>query len=169
MSDTDHTLAKNESQSVEISGSELIRSEILRIVEQSHRGFCLFADDLDPRIYSNSEFTTRLSKLLRSTRRPDVRILLHRPGELLKQQHAALDLIQRLSSLIEVKTLHRQYHDQRQSYLINDQGCMLYQASCERYDALLIQAPFRITEIKNQFDQMWQQSSIAAELRRQMI
>ena len=152
-----------------LNGRAAIRGALPELIGQSQRQLLLFADDLDPLIFSNDEFTAQLSKLARKTRRPDIRILLHRPSQLLTEQHRALPLIQRLSSLIEVRELHEQYANQRYCFMINDQPAMLYQPSCERYEAILTDNRNNLIENSMQFEQMWQQSHAAAILRRHML
>ena len=159
----------NEIRQQVLNGREALRTALDQLLEQSQRTLLLFADDLDASLYSHDYFVERISSLARNTRRPEIRLLLHRPSELLSQQHRALPIIQRLSSLIEVKSLHQQYHGQHQSYVINDEPRMLYQASSERYEAILTEEKYRIAETKKQFNQMWQQSIATVELRRQML
>lgn len=152
-----------------IEGHAALSSVVIELVAQSRHQLYILADDLDPRIYSNEDFSQQLSALARRSKRPDIRILLHQTNRLQTQQHRALSLIQRLSSLIEVRQLHEQYMSQWQSYCINDQPTMIYQTTYERYDAVVINEPNRIIKEREQFEQMWQQSSIATQLRRQFI
>lgn len=153
----------------QIEGRQTIRSTIATLTAASRNQLYILAHNLDPFLYSNDDFTTQLSTLARRSRRPDIRILLHQPSQLLSRQHRALPLIQRLSSLIEVRQLHEQCHGLWHSYLINDQPKMLYQATYERYDATLSIDAKTINEEKKQFQTMWQHSSAATQLRRQFI
>jgi len=152
-----------------IEGQQAISRAIVTLTAESRKQLYILAYDLDPLIYSNNAFIKQLSALARRSRRPDIRILLHQPSKLLSHQHQVLSLMQRLSSLIDVRQLHEQYRNLWQSYLINDQPMMLYQATYERYDATLSAATKAINEERKQFEKMWQYSSTATQLRRQFI
>ncbi|MBL1294112.1 MAG: hypothetical protein COB61_009590 [Thiotrichales bacterium] len=152
-----------------IEGRQAMSSAIATLTAESRNQLYVLANDLDPLIYSNDAFAEQLSALARRSRRPDIRILLHQPSRLLSYQHRALPLMQRLSSLIDVRQLHEQYRNLWQSYLINDQPMMLYQATYERYDATLSSDTKAINEERKQFEKMWQYSNTATQLRRQFI
>lgn len=152
-----------------ITGSDMLRQAVLELVDETQRYLTIFSFDFENEIYSNREFVDGLSAVARGTRRAEVRILLHEPKQMLASQHQAVTLLQRLSSLIEARRLDSQYHDQRQCYIISDRQRMIYRPSSERYEALRINDGNRIREVNQHFEQMWQQSHIASELRRQML
>lgn len=152
-----------------LEGQATLKASLCELISQSRHQLYILAYDLDPLIYSNDDFNQQLSALARRSKRPNIRLLLHNANRLLSHPHRVLPLLQRLSSLIEVRQLNEQYKNQWQSYIITDQPAMLYQATYERYDAIVGNDPRKIAEMRKQFEQMWQHSGIATTLRRQML
>ena len=146
------------------------RLAALRLISQAQRHIHLFSRDLDPRALDDVEVTDALSALARRHRSSHIRLLVADVGPAQRQGHRWLELIQRLSSKIDVRITHEDHLHHPFCFLVADQAGLLYRSNAAEYTGEVhFYAPLPCLEKLKLFDEVWQISRPASELRRLYI
>lgn len=146
------------------------RLAALRMIQQAQRTVHVFSRDLEPRIYDDAEMTSALSALARRHRSSHVRLLVADVGPAQRNGHRWLELVQKLSSKIDVRVIHDDHLHHPFSFLVADQSGLLYRSNAVEYAGEAhFHAPLLCLEKLKLFDEIWQISRPATELRRLFI
>lgn len=142
----------------------------LQLLRQAQRQIHLFSRDLDPRVFDDTAMTDALSALARRHRSSHVRLLVADVGPAQRNGHRWLELMQRLSSKIDVRIIHDEYLHLPFCFLVADQNGLLYRSNAAEYAGEVhFHAPLACLEKLKLFDDVWQVSRPASELRRLFI
>jgi phosphatidylserine/phosphatidylglycerophosphate/cardiolipin synthase-like enzyme len=146
------------------------RLAALRLISQAHRTIHVFSRDLEPRVFDDAAITDALSALARRHRSSHVRLLVADVGAPQRSGHRWLELVQKLSSKIDVRVVHDDHQHHPFCFLIADQSGLLYRSNATEYDGEVhFHAPLMCLEKLKFFDEVWQISRPASELRRLFI
>lgn len=139
-----------------------------QIIAQSTRSICILSERLDPGIYDQEDLVNLVSKLARSDRNADVRILVKDVRSMLEQGHRLLNLSRRLSSKVHIRRLLADPEDARHSYLIGDRERLLYLHEDGVYKGFAdYQAAPKVRQLLEDFNRLWEHHSEASpDLRR---
>lgn len=143
------------------------RAISLELLQRARHRVSVFARDLDPALLGAPEAVEALRHLLARGRGVEVRILLQEPASLQRAQHPWLPLMQRLSSLIQVRQVSEPIDQQNpMALLLNDAGGFFQRPLASRFEGSAgLQAEGRRRQLQNQFDELWERGQSCAELR----
>ncbi|NQD37714.1 phosphatidylserine/phosphatidylglycerophosphate/cardiolipin synthase family protein [Permianibacter sp. IMCC34836] len=146
------------------------RLAALRLIAQAQRHIHVFSRDLDARVFDDADVSHALSALARRHRSSHVRLLVADVGPAQRNGHRWLELVQRLSSKIDVRITHEDHLHHPFCFLVADQSGLLYRSNAAEYSGEAhFHAPLLCLEKLKFFDEVWQLSRPASELRRLFI
>lgn len=146
------------------------RLAALQLIRQAQRTLHVFSRDLDPRVFDDVEVSDALSALARRHRSSHVRLLVADVGPAQRNGHRWLELFQRLSSKIDVRVIHDDHQHHPFCFAVADQSGLLYRSNAAEYSGEVhFHAPLACLEKLKFFDEVWQMSRPASELRRLFI
>lgn len=143
--------------------NKLVMQMMLR---QASRLADIFSRDLDPRILDDIRVTDALSALARRSKFSRIRILIAEPETVMMRGHRWLNLIQRLSSRIEVKIIHDDYRNTPFVFSVVDECGLIYRAHADEMEAVAYFHHRRECADKLVFfNEVWDNSRLATEFR----
>lgn len=141
---------------------------VQRMAEQGRRSLWVTSRHLDPAIFDTPAVVEPISRLARSSRHADIRILIQDSDPLRGTTHRLIALAQRLSSRIQVRRMSEK--DRRsvaEAFLVADRQGLIHQPQALRYQAVAnFHAPRRCKLMGEQFITYWDASEPDPHLRR---
>lgn len=152
---------------LDIDGEHAARAICLALLQAARHRLCVFSRDLDPMLLGTPEAVEALRGVLARGRGVELRILLQEPASLQRAQHPWLPLIQRLSSLIQVRTVSEPIDLQNPTaLLLNDTGGFFERPLANRFEgSASLQAEGRRRQLQGAFDELWERADPCTELR----
>lgn len=145
---------------------ELARAHALAMLQQAQRSLCIYSADLDPWLYHHSSIQEACTRFLLASPKNRLRILVKDIGRAVKQGHRLLGLSRRLSSNLHIRLLHPDHPSEEVAFLLADDRGLLLRPEPEQFAGYaLYQDPARVRLRQAQFDQAWQTSITAPDLR----
>ena len=137
------------------------------LAAQARRQLELFSPDMEPAIYDQAPFIDALSQLAVSSPRARIRILAKDFERTVKEGHRLVELARRLSSHIEIRHVHEDYRDNNETFLLVDDYGLLHRRHAPRFEGnFSCKAPLEVRRLRAFFDEVWERSEPAADLRR---
>jgi hypothetical protein len=149
-----------------LSRADELKLAAFRMFSQAKRRVDIFSYDLDPRVLSDRNIELALSNLARRSRYSEIRLLVFETRQLQSYDHRLVSLAQQLSSYISIRVLAKDFQQIPYAfYLVDDHG-FIYRPNHSEYHAqVFFKDAHKAAEYRKQFEEMWQQSRIASELR----
>lgn len=145
---------------------EMARAHALAMFQQAQRSLCIYSADLDPWLYHHSSIQEACTRFLLASPKNRLRILVKDISRAVKQGHRLLGLSRRLSSNLHIRLLHPDYPSEEVAFLLADDRGLLLRPEPEQFAGYaLYQDPVRVRLRQAQFDQAWQTSITAPDLR----
>ena len=142
------------------------RHAALALTGQAQRSLHCFTRDLDAPVYDQTPFIQAISALATRSRYSRIQILVQNAERAVKNGHRLIELSRRLSSFIELRKPHHDYHEYNQAFLIADQVGVLRRPIADRYEGTLnFKAPLAAREYCDFFLQVWERSEGDPDLR----
>lgn len=143
------------------------RSTSIELLRRARHRLSIFSRDLDPLLLGNAEAVEALRALLARGRGVELRILLQDPASLMRDLHPWLPLMQRLSSLVWVRSVVEPIDRQNPvALLVNDSGGWYHRPLAARFEGTAaLHAPGRARQLQNEFDELWERGQPCTELR----
>lgn len=139
----------------------------LALMDQARRNLDILSYDLDPKIYNNREVYTRFRKFATLNRHSQIRVLIHDAKPMVLHGHMLIELIQRLTSSIEVRRLSTLDRNMSQGFLIADKTAYVLRPEVTRFDGHVdFNNRYVARELGNAFENAWQRAENEPELRR---
>lgn len=152
---------------IEIDTAEENQQLVLAMVRQAALTLEIFSRDLDHRIYDNIEFVEAVSQLARAHPHSRIRILVLDTDTAVHRGHRLVELMRRLSSSIEIRVVHPDYRHRNSASLTVDGVGWLFREFSDRYECIAnFNDPGRTRELVDEFNEIWEHSTPASELRR---
>jgi hypothetical protein len=148
------------------------RSDCLDAVERltglAEREVALFTQQLEPLLYNHAAVCDAWSKLARENRHARIRIIAQSTRSAATQGNCLIDLAQRLSSKIQIRTpATPELQTFSESWLIIDDHGMLRINNPERWEGSLILNDRRVVREQLEFfDKAWENSEPDIQTRR---
>lgn len=149
-----------------IDGRAALADARLQLLVASRNRLTLHLPRLTGDDYASEAELAELKRIAISSRRAEIRILLHDPAAALREDHRLIALFQRLSSAIAIRKPVEDVDLQRGSaWLLNDTGGYLFLPDASRPQGRMAladraaQAP-----LQRLFDEIWERSERASEL-----
>ncbi|MFZ3207104.1 MAG: histone acetyltransferase HPA2 [Pseudomonas sp.] len=145
---------------------EMARAHALAMLQQAQRSLCIYSADLDPWLYHHSSIQEACTRFLLASPKNRLRILVKDISRAVKQGHRLLGLSRRLSSNLHIRQLHPDYPCEEVAFLLADDRGLLLRPEPEQFAGYaLYQDPARVRLRQAQFDQAWQTSIAAPDVR----
>ena len=152
-----------------LEGSAAFAEAAIGLAEAAVRELCLLSYALDSRCYGGAGFAEAVKRLLLSSERSRLRILVNQPRDALQGGCAhLLQLAHRVPSRAEIRELTEETQQEwRCERLLADARGLLERRAPESLAAQLwSEAPLEGRRMQKEFDKLWEQSTPASELRR---
>jgi hypothetical protein len=127
----------------------------------------IFSRDLDPVLYAREPFLDALNALCHRNRKARIRMLVQDPTDAVRRSPRVVELARRLSSSIQIRQPHNDYHHYNEAFLVAD-GCgLIHRKFADRYEgAANFYAPIQAQRKLAFFTEVWERSQVHPEFRR---
>ena len=141
-----------------------------QVVSTARRELCIYTRDLDPPLF-DSEAALDALKRLAIGGYASIRIVVQDPQQPLRRGHRLIALAQRLTSVFALRTPVQESDLQYPSaFVLNDTGGFYFRTLGNRFEGEAINyAPGRHAQLVEWFNQVWERSEPAQELRQLSI
>lgn len=144
------------------------RAAILAVIGGARRELAVMSRDLDAELFEHADVLEALRQLAVGTPNARIRFLVLEPARASGSAHRLIALGQRLSSMFAfrapVEEIDRQYPG---AFIANDRGGWYERALATRHDGEgASHARARTAQLLARFDEVWERSEPAAEMRR---
>lgn len=157
-------------ESMQIDTRQLNSDAILKLVSAAQNQISIVSRRLDATIFSKQDFIENASEFIRRTKTSSIKILVHDTEPMVKNNHRILNLSQRVSSKIEIRTICNDYAQFNQSYLVADSIGYIHNLKSDLYDAEVnFNDIDKSKELLETFKNIWELSQQEAEVRRLCI
>lgn len=150
-----------------LSSKDEMRDAAIRVTQKAKRGVSIFTHDLEPGIYDSLDYLEVLKKLILSKAYARVRVLIAEPGRAIKNGNQLVHLGRRLNSYIEFRHVAEEFSGHDEAYCIADDTAVAYRLQASRWEGIADTFEPPVARLYlGIFDEIWQASENAAELRR---
>ena len=126
----------------------------------------IYTRNLDPRILNNREIEKIISRFVRSSRFARVEILITDERNLQGTDHRLVSLAQKYTSFVQIRVIPKDFHENYFGFYLIDGRAMIYRNNVERFESECHILPSSLIKQKAKyFDDVWQQSAPASQLR----
>jgi len=158
------------SECIQIDSRQHNQDAVLRLSSSAQDHIVIISRLLDPTVYSNEAFSHAASRLVQRAKHTSIKILVHNTGPMVKNGHRALELSQRLSSKIEIRTICSDYSQFNQGFLVADSIGYIHNL---RSDLYVAEVNFnhieKSMELMEKFNSIWELSAQDASVRKLCI
>jgi len=131
----------------------------LSLIRQGENSLDIFSRDLESRVYNALEVSEAVKEMVLKNQHVKVRILVIDPDFAIKHGHSLITLSRRLTSYVEVRTVHEDYAYIPEAFLIVDHRGVLHRKLASRYEGTVnYNLPVRATELLRTFNEVWEKS-----------
>ena len=157
----------DESPSLILDGSSDNYASALAMLQQTRRDVAILSRQMDGRLYDTAEFIQALSQLASQHPRCRIRLLLKEIEPLVKYGHRIIELSRRLSSMIGIRTIHEDYREYNEAFMVFDERGVVKRRYADRYEGIAnFNDPKQARELLSFFDEVWNISEPDPNLRR---
>lgn len=150
-----------------VEGRKAYAEAAAEIAGRARRELALLSFDLPAWAYGTGEFCDAVRDLILRYQRARVRVLIHDVASVANQDHRLIHLLRHLSSFAEIRKLSYEQGDHREDCLIADEHHTLKRDNPEALSAIVrYDTPMWGRESRKFFDELWDGSEPASELRR---
>jgi predicted GNAT family N-acyltransferase len=149
-----------------LSGKQEFAEAVTDVAELATRSLAIFTPDLEHGVYDSSRFLEAIKRLVLSRSHARIRVLISDPGRIQHTVNRFLYVGRRLSTFIEFRHLPESYQGRSDAFLIADDSALVYRSRADRWEGIMDSHEPRVARVYLlQFDEMWQTSEPAGELR----
>lgn len=149
-----------------VSGKQEFAAAVAEIAALASRSLAIFTPDLEHGVYDTREFLEAVKRLVLSRTHARIRVLISDPGRVQHSVNRFLYVGRRLSTFIEFRRLPEAFQDRPDAFMIADRSALVYRARSEHWQGIAdTREPRMAQRYLAQFDDMWQRSERAGELR----
>lgn len=139
----------------------------LSMLQQTRRDVAILSRHLDGRLYDTGEFIQALTQVATQHSRCRIRLLLRDVEPLIKYGHRIIELSRRLSSMIGIRTIHEDYREYNEAYMVFDERGIIKRRYADRYEGIAnFNDPRQAQELISFFNEIWNVSETDPNLRR---
>ncbi len=132
----------------------------LLLTQQATHSLYIFTRDMDERLYDTEPFIEAVRQLAIRGRHSEVRILVQQPDHGIKNDHRLIELSRRLSSHMAIRTVHPDFRDYNEAFLIVDDEGFVHRPLADRFEGKAgFHDPLEARELKRFFIKVWEMSS----------
>ncbi|UVE16087.1 histone acetyltransferase HPA2 [Pseudomonas sp. LS44] len=142
------------------------RAHALALLQQAQRSICIYSQDLEPWLYNHSSVQEACTRLLLSSPKSQIRILLRDITRATKEGHRLLNLSHRLPSNLQIRKINPDHPSDAAAFLLADRhGLLLRPEPANLAGYALYNDAGRVRQRQAQFDQAWDLSITDPDLR----
>ena len=152
---------------ISLASRDEVKVMNIALAQQASRNIDIISKHLDPGVFDSTDFIQAIKNLSISSKFTRIRILI-KDSELMTQNgHRMIDLIQQLTSSIEVRKISDEYKSYNEAFSLYDAKGVIYLRYADRYEGFAnFDRPRLATELSNFFNEVWEHSTPDANLRR---
>ena len=155
---------------ISLSSRDEVKIINIAMTQQTSRNIDILSKHLDSGIFDNLDFIEAIKKLSISSKFTKIRILIKDSEPMTRDCHRIIDLIQQLTSSIEVRKITDEYKSYNEAFTLFDGKGIVFLRHADRYDGFAnFNRPRTVTELSNYFNEVWEHSTPDANLRRLYI
>jgi predicted GNAT family N-acyltransferase len=149
-----------------LSGKEEFAEAVTDVAGIAARSLAIFTPDLEHGVYDSVRFLEAVKRLVLSRSHARIRVLISDPGRVQHTVNRFLYVGRRLSTFIEFRHLPESFQSRKDAFLIGDDIALVYRANSDRWEGMMDTREPRMAAVYlRQFEQMWQVSESASDLR----
>ena len=139
----------------------------IALTQQTSRSIDIISRHLDSAVFDTADFIEAIKQLSISSKFTRIRILIKDSEPMTKQGHRIIELIQQLTSTIEVRKISEDYKSHNETFSLYDSKGVIFLYHGDRYDGFAnFNRPRLVSELTNFFDEVWNHSEPDSNLRR---
>lgn len=170
MGKLDDKIPAEAGEEIRLESSDENRETAIQMINNCRRYLDIISRDLDPCIYDTSEMLDAIKKLALRSRFSRIRIIVMHPESLISSGHRIVDLSERLSSFIEIRTPAEHQASYNKAILLVDDNAYIQRMHADRFEGI---ANFNdrktVSELDNEFELLWEQARPDPEFRHLML
>lgn len=166
-SDNKNYKFKSDNNDISLSSRDEVKIINIAMTQQTLRNIDILSKHLDPGIFDNQDFIEAVKQLSISSKFTKIRILVMDSEPMIHNGHRLIDLIQQLTSSIEVRKISTEYKSYNEAFSLFDNKAVVFLRYSDRYEGFAnFNRPRIATELSNFFNEIWEHSNPDANLRR---
>lgn len=152
---------------ISLSSRDEVKIINIALTQQATRSIDIISKNLDPGIFDSPDFIEAVKHVSISSKFTKIRILINDSELMTKNGHRMIELIQQLTSSIEVRKISNEYKSYNEAFSLFDKKGIVYLRYADRYDGFAnFDRPRLVTELSNFFNEVWEHSIPDSNLRR---
>lgn len=152
---------------ITLSSRDEVKVMNIALAQQTTRNIDIISNNLDASIFDTTDFIEAIKQLSISSKFTRIRILIKDSEPMIKNGHRMIELIQQLTSSIEVRIISDEYKSYNEAFSLFDTKGVIYLRYSERYEGFAnFDRPRLVTELSNLFNEVWEHSVPDTSLRR---
>jgi len=149
-----------------LTGKKEFAQAAVEVARTAQRALAIFTPDLEHGVYDTRDFLDATKRLVLSRTHARIRVLISYPGRVQHSVNRFLYVGRRMSTFIEFRHLPENLQGRNDAFLIADRYALVYRGHAERWDGIAdTHEPRMAAHYLAEFDEMWQRSENASEVR----
>ncbi len=149
-----------------LTGKKEFAQAATEVARTAQRALAIFTPDLEHGVYDTRDFLDATKRLVLSRTHARIRVLISDPGRVQRSVNRFLYVGRRLSTFIEFRHLPENLRGRNDAFLVADRSALVYRGHAERWDGIAdTHEPRMAAHYLAEFDEMWQRSENASEVR----
>lgn len=166
-SDNKNYKFKLNNNDISLSSRDEVKIINIALTQQTVRSIDIISERLDPGVFDSPDFIESVKQLSISNKSSKVRILIKNSEFMTSNGHRMIEIIQLLTSTIEVRKISDDYKSYGEAFTVFDRKGVIYLRHADRYEGIAnFNRPRMATELSNFFNEVWEHSVPDANLRR---
>ena len=155
---------------ITLESSEDNYQAVLTLLKQANRSLDIYTRYFDGKLFDTQEIRQPIQELAKQHMGSQVRILVAEIEPLVKYGHRIVELSRRLSSYMELRTIHKDYKQFNESFFIIDGRGIIHRKYADRYEGTAYSNnPLLGKELTDYFNEVWVRSTQPPDARRLYI
>jgi len=158
---------KKSDNDITLTSRDEVKIINIALTQQASRNIDIMSKYLDGGIFDTADFIEAVKQLSISSKFTKIRILIKDSDSITQNGHRMIELVQQLTSSIEVRKISNEYKSNNEAFSLFDGKAVIYLRYADRYEGFAnFNRPRLVTELSNFFNEVWEHSSPDSNLRR---
>jgi len=158
---------KTSGNDISLASRDEVKIINIALTQQTSRNIDIISKHFDSAIFDTADFMEAIKQLSISSKFSKIRILIKDSEPMTKHGHRIIELIQQLTSSLEVRKISEDYKSYNEAFSLYDGKGVIYLYHADRYDGFAnFNRPRLGTELTNFFNEVWNHSEVDINLRR---
>lgn len=161
---------KSNESDISLASRDEVKIMNIALTQQATRSIDIISKHFDSSVFDTPDFIEAIKQLSISSKFTKIRILIKDSEPMTKNGHRIIELIQQLTSSIEVRKISDEYKSYNEAFCLYDAKGVIYLRYADRYNGLAnFNRPRLAAELTNFFNEVWEHSAADPNLRRLYI